>query len=254
VKREWAALSFAALFPTLIAWLYFVVLAAPRPVAPSQTPSLTPPNPVAQVAYAAGKVFQFGFPLLYLACFHQGRGGPAHARQRPEIGRHLTSIALGTGFGLLVGAAILLLYFTTLHGWLMQIGTATMVRAKVEEFGAAAPARFILLSLFLAGAHSLLEEYYWRWFVFGRLRDLLTPTWAAVLSSLAFMAHHVVILNQFFPGQFWNAAAPFSVCIAAGGLVWAWLFQRSGTIAAPWLSHVIIDAAIMAVGYDLIFV
>jgi membrane protease YdiL (CAAX protease family) len=258
--REWAALTFAMLFPTLMAWLYFVVLAAPRPLGTFETLSLTRPNLLAQVAYAAGKVLQFAFPLLYLASFDRNslwasRGGPAHARERPEVlrGPKSTSLALAAGFGLVVGAGILLLHFLRLRAWLIETGTAAMVREKVEEFSAATPARFVFLSLFLAGAHSFLEEYYWRWFVFGRLRHLVAPTWAAVLSSMGFMAHHVIILGRFFPGQFWNAVAPFSLCIAGGGMVWAWLFHRTGSIASPWLSHLIVDAAVMTVGYDLLF-
>ncbi len=243
--REWAALTFAMLFPTVMAWLYFVALASPPTLGTISKPSLTRPNPFAQAAYAAGKILQFGFPLLYLARFDRNRLRPAWPK--------FTDLPLGAGFGLLVGAGILLLYFTALRDWLIQVGTAAMVRIKVEEFNAATPERFVLLSLFLTGAHSLLEEYYWRWFVFGRLRWLVTPILAAILSSLAFMAHHVIVLSQFFPGQFLNAVAPLSLCIGGGGLVWAWLYHRAGSITSPWLSHLIVDAAVMAVGYDLIF-
>jgi membrane protease YdiL (CAAX protease family) len=67
------------------------------------------------------------------------------------------------------------------------------------------------------------------------------------------MAHHVIVLSQFFPGQFLNAVVPFSLCIGGGGLVWSWLYHRTGSIFSPWLSHLFVDAAVMAVGYDLIF-
>jgi membrane protease YdiL (CAAX protease family) len=39
-----------------------------------------------------------------------------------------------------------------------------------------------------------------------------------------------------------------------GGMVWAWLYWRTGSIYAPWLSHLLIDAAIFTAGYDLLFV
>jgi membrane protease YdiL (CAAX protease family) len=68
------------------------------------------------------------------------------------------------------------------------------------------------------------------------------------------MAYHVVLLFPFFAGKFLTLVMPLSLGIAVGGAVWAWLYERTGSIYAPWLSHLIIDVAIFAVGYDLIFV
>jgi membrane protease YdiL (CAAX protease family) len=100
--------------------------------------------------------------------------------------------------------------------------------------------------------HSLLEEYYWRWFVFGRLRHLLPLAPAVVLSSLAFMAHHVIVLNYYFPGHFFGLVVPLSLGVAIGGGVWALLYERTGSIYSPWLSHLIVDAAIFGIGWDLL--
>ena len=41
---------------------------------------------------------------------------------------------------------------------------------KLTALGLQSPAAFIVLGVFYALVHSLLEEYYWRWFVFARLR------------------------------------------------------------------------------------
>ena len=43
------------------------------------------------------------------------------------------------------------------------------------------------------------------------------------------------------------------MCVAAGGAMWAWLYQRTGTIYSSWISHLLIDAAILIVGYDMVF-
>ena len=48
------------------------------------------------------------------------------------------------------------------------------------------------------------------------------------------------------PGRFWSAAMPFSLCVAAGGVAWAWFYHRYQTLYAPWMSHMLADAAIMA--------
>ena len=44
----------------------------------------------------------------------------------------------------------------------------------------------------------------------------------------------------------------FALATAVGGAYWAWLYNKTGSIYGPWASHLLIDAAIFAVGYDLI--
>ncbi len=67
------------------------------------------------------------------------------------------------------------------------------------------------------------------------------------------MAHHVIVLGVYLPQHFFTAALPFSLCVSLGGAMWAWLYQRTGTIYSCWVSHLIIDAAILTVGYDMVF-
>jgi uncharacterized protein len=43
-----------------------------------------------------------------------------------------------------------------------------------------------------------------------------------------------------------------SAGVAVGGAFWAWLYERTGSIFGPWLSHLLIDAGIFWIGYDLI--
>ena len=76
------------------------------------------------------------------------------------------------------------------------------------------------------------------------------PT-AIVISSLGFMAHHVLVLGHFF-GFNSFACWFFSLCVAVGGAFWAWLYERTGSLLGPWLSHLLIDAAIFLIGFDLV--
>src|SRR5260370_24265050 len=112
----------------------------------------------------------------------------------------------------------------------MLASTPEKVMSSIRLFHADTPLRYALLTLFLAGVHSLLEEYYWRWFVFGELRRLITPGAAIVVSSLGFMAHHVILLWVYLPGYFCEAALPFSLCVPGCSAAWAWLFLRTGTL------------------------
>jgi hypothetical protein len=235
----WGALLFALLFPSLTAWIYFVVLAN-RPGAPGGASYL------ALVTYAASKTIQFAFPLAWVMLIERRR--VILTRPKPA------GLRLGLAFGLAVMTLVFAAYFGFLRLNPMLASTPEKVLSRIKLFHADTPLRYALLTLFLAGVHSLLEEYYWRWFVFGELRRLISPVAAIVVSSFGFMAHHVILLWVYLPGHFWEAALPFSLCVAGGGAAWAWLYQRTGTLYAPWLSHLLVDVAILAVGYEMIFV
>jgi membrane protease YdiL (CAAX protease family) len=82
---------------------------------------------------------------------------------------------------------------------------AEKIGGRLAQIGIDSTWKYVVLSLAYALVHSLLEEYYWRWFAFGQLRRLV-PLWPAILvSALAFMGHHVVILGEFFQDMPWVA-------------------------------------------------
>lgn len=238
MKREPLVLAFAIVFPSVMAWLYFVVFSSAA--SPDQQT-----NPALQSLYFIGKVIQFGTPILWLW----------FADRAALRFRKLTS--RGIGVGLAFGVAVAIFAFAVYYGLLVNspamADAPARIRAKLAEFNAATPARFWALIAFLSIINSFLEEYYWRWFVFGRLRKYVPLFAAIVISSLAFMGHHVIVLDVYFPGRFWSAVVPFSLAIAFGGAVWAWLYHKSGSIVGPWISHLIVDVAVMSIGYDLAF-
>ncbi|TMQ35236.1 MAG: CPBP family intramembrane metalloprotease [Planctomycetota bacterium] len=234
----WGAILFAMCFPGVMACIYFVLL--PRLDLGSGA------KVVVAVAYTASKIIQFAFPLFWVICVERRRLSFA----RPGTG----GWRLGLAFGLVVAMLIWVLYLGVFKNSALLASTPAMVHNKMSQFQIDTPGRYLLFTLFLAGFHSLMEEYYWRWFVFRELRQRIGVWPANVLSSLAFMAHHVVILAAFLPERFWSAVVPFSLGVAVGGGMWAWIYQRTQSLYAAWISHLLIDAAILAVGYDMVFV
>lgn len=228
------ALIFAMTFPSAMGWLYFIVL----PGEASQD------NPFLKWTFGFSKVMQFAFPLVFVLVTARPR-----LRLAPFTGK---GMGLAVVFGLATAGAILALYFLVLRSTGLFDTTAEKVRHWLTQMNLATTDRFLIMAGFLSLLHSLLEEYYWRWFVYGGLRRLLPWGWAVVISGLAFMSHHVILLAFYFPGRFWAVAVPFSLGVAAGGMVWAWIYLRSGSIYAIWVSHCLIDLAVMVVGYDLL--
>lgn len=228
-SADLVAVVAAMLFPSLATWLYFVAFAGHESM---------------QAVYSTVKVLQFTFPLIWVALI-RGRWPRFAWREGAGVGQ-------GLAFGAIIGLSMLIGYrvITAQAGWL-DAGIAE-VQAKVSEMGLATPGRFVLLALFYSLIHSLLEEYYWRWFVFGELRRFAGNRVAIGLSSLGFMAHHVIVLGLYFREAWWLTLLG-SLAVAVGGAFWAWLYRRSGTLWGPWFSHALIDAAIMAVGYQMLW-
>ncbi len=233
-KRDSLVLIFAMVFPCFMAWIYFVVLAEATGGA----------NPALQIAFGTSKVVMALLPLAYVLGFE---------RERLQVKRPTTAgLTLAVLFGIIVAASTVALYGLWLKQSPLLMGTPERVLRMVRAFNMATPVGYLGMGLFICVVHSLFEEYYWRWFVFGTLKRYIPVAGAIVLSSFGFMLHHIVILGVYFPGRFWTLAMPFSICVAFGGGVWAWIYHKSGSLYAAWLSHVIIDTAILLVGFDMI--
>jgi CAAX protease family protein len=231
VRLPWTILVLALLLPTAGALVYFVVA--------------SPTDPLFRISYSASKVIQFALPVVALLALDRRRLAGVRISTR--------GLSAGLIVGLGITLAILSLYSLGLRNSPLLGGLRDQIHAKVSGFGLASPAGFVVIAVFLSAIHAYLEEYYWRWFVHAGLRERLSQPVAIAVSSLAFAAHHVVVLAVYFPDRFWTATLPFAVAVAVGGAIWAWLYDRYQSLAGPWVAHLLTDAAIMAVGYDLLF-
>jgi hypothetical protein len=232
-RSDWGAVLFALVFPTLLTLVYFILLAGH-------------PSAVQQGAFAGGKFIQFAFPAFWILWIQRAK---FHWTSPSR-----TDLIWGGGLGLVLLAATLALYHLGLKPAGFFAGSvAEAIRQKVEGLGVKTALQYLTMSIFYVIVHSLLEEYYWRWFVFGQLsRACRLPT-AIAVSSIAFAAHHVLVRGLYF-GWLSPLTWLFTLAIIIGGAFWAWLYRVSDSLAAPWLSHAILDAAIFAIGYQMLAV
>lgn len=222
--------AFACLFPTLATWLYFIQLSGTGWALP---------------AYALTKTIQFAFPAAWILVVEGRRRPLPHGGG--GSGRGLPFSLLS---GLAIVAVLLLAWRPILAASPAFERAPAAVAEKVASFGIDSGTKFLLLAAFYSVIHSFLEEYYWRWFVFGRLKRRLPLAPAAVVSALAFTSHHVLVVGHFL-GSFGVLTFAVSLVVTAAGLLWAWLYHRTGHLAGPWLSHALADAGLMWIGYQM---
>ena len=197
------------------------------------------------MVFSIGKTIQFGLPVWIVLRINKEQLGV----HRPRA----AGVSMGVLFGLLALALIVGIYQLALkpNAGIMSL-LDEQVTSKVEGFQLNSVAAYTALAAFYCLIHSAMEEYYWRWFVFKRFLQHRSLGQAIAISSIGFMAHHVIVLGMFFGFENWMTYV-FSIGVAVGGAVWAWIYNRSGNLYSAWISHAFVDAAIFWVGYDILF-
>ena len=197
----------------------------------------------AKAAFAAAKVTLMLIPLVWLLRVERRRPAIPRWSHRGMLAAHLT--------GILIFIIIALGYALVGRHWI----DADAMRAQVESNGLATPLLFLLGALYWCTINSMLEEYFWRWFIGERLRDILPRSAAgdlasALLSALLFTLHHIVAMSMLVDARTTAAA---SAGVFVGGFIWSLLYLRHRNIYAGWVSHVYADIIIFYLGYRIIF-
>ena len=220
------ALAPALAIPFLASLLYFVLLED---------------DTLARMVYVLAKIFLVVWPLL-CAVFLLEVGFPKiNLRNREHwhavpIGLFLGGIIIGVLFGLM----------RTPLGEVVGL-YAEPIRAKAQSLGILK--HYVIFALFLSVLHSFMEEYYWRWFVFGQLRRELRLAPALAVAGVGFAAHHTIVVSQFFPLYL---ALPFGAIIGIAGVLWCVMYEEQKSLAGAWACHMMVDLGVMAIGYKLL--
>jgi membrane protease YdiL (CAAX protease family) len=196
---------------------------------------------IGKAAYALAKVWLVVFPAVWL--FFIERGKPSLSPPRHG--------GFGVGLALGVAIAVMVLGAEALIG--EQLVDPATVRAQAEQNGLDSLPTFIALALYLALVNSVLEEYVWRWFVFRQCERLFAPgrQWLAVaVSALLFTVHHTIALKVQLD---WSATLVASLGVFIGGAVWSWCYLKYRSIWPSYVSHLIVDAAILYLAWKYIF-
>jgi uncharacterized protein len=218
--------------------LYALILLAPVPSIGVTAAMVAAPGPFGHGIFLAAKAWLLIFPAAWYLVVEKGR--PSWSP--PRRGGLLT----GALSGVVMGAVVVAAGAVAVH---QGLDPAELSAAAREMGLGSAPA-------FLAGAaawtfvNSLIEEYVYRWFVFGQCERLLGGRAAIWAAAAVFTAHHVIAVSRYLDAGLTILA---SAGVFTGGVIWAWLYRRYRSIWPGWISHVVVDAAVFGVGWWLLF-
>ena len=227
-QSSWSLVLPALIVPTVGSLFYFV---------------LFPDGVIGQSAYTLTKVFILCYPFLCLrkvgadGIFQRGRDG-----QWP-VWRAV--VWMGLLSGVLIASVGFILMKTPVGGMIWEAAPRVMNRAEGLGF----KDNFLFFAIFVSVIHSGLEEFYWRWFVYGQLRSRMRRWVAHLLAAIAFGGHHLVVTLQFFPP---GLAVILTACVIVGGVIWSLMYERQGTLVGCWISHLLVDVMLMVIGYQLL--
>lgn len=156
--------------------------------------------------------------------------------QKQGIGK---ALFLGIGiFILILGGYFLLSCFMDFSG---------IVGALSENAGVG-KGNFLFVALYISFINSLLEEFFFRGFLFINLKKQLHRWQAYLISSLAFSAYHVAMMIGWY--DLWLFLL-ILVGLMIGGVIFNYLDENQETIYTSWFTHMFANFAINTIGFIL---
>lgn len=109
---------------------------------------------------------------------------------------------------------------------------------------------FIYIALYISFINSLLEEFFFRGFVFFSLKNNSSRILAYTISALSFSLYHIAIILNWF-----NIILFFLVIIGLfiAGLLFNWLNEKSNNIYNSWLVHMFANFSINSIGFFMFY-
>ena len=150
-------------------------------------------------------------------------------------------IALGLGIGvyaLILGGYLIVRNFFDFSGIALTLSRNAGVTKD----------NFLYVSLYISFINSLLEEFFFRGFLFVNLKGTAGRSFAYLFSSGLFALYHVaMMIGWFSPALFLLVMAGLFI----GGMILNTMNEKLGSVYPSWLTHMFANFAINTIGFML---
>ena len=144
----------------------------------------------------------------------------------------------------------ILVYVSILAGYfvLKDVFDFSSITGTLAENIGVTGENFVFVSLYISFINSLLEEFFFRGFAFITLKRITNRKFAYLFSAAVFAVYHIAMMIG------WFSLDVFLIIMAglfAGGLIFNYLNEKSGTVYPSWFVHMFANFAINTVGFIL---
>ncbi|HWO74571.1 MAG TPA: CPBP family intramembrane glutamic endopeptidase [Bacillus sp. (in: firmicutes)] len=153
------------------------------------------------------------------------------------------SVRLGFLFGSLAFGIILLTYWV-----LRSIIDTDAIMYDLQERSGITPEIFIFVALYITFGNSLMEEFYFRGFLFLNVYKTGYKVFAHVFSAFLFAVYHTAIFATWFSFELMLLAL---AGLFIAGILFNWLNTYSQNFLNSWIFHIMADIAIILIGLHL---
>jgi len=203
----------------------------------------TEPSPWFMNLLAFTKAFLFVCPLLFWKFLKLPGNWKDFGSllKGPNIKRQAV---IGIGLGILMSGVVLLAYECLSDATRTEM--LARVAAKISVLKIAE--HFLIYGIVLSFVHSLLEEFYWRFFVYNAWKAKLPQLkfTAHMIAGLAFTLHHFTVTVHYFDLSF---GLILGLGVWAGGVIWSYVYEKERSLLGVWISHIIVDLALISIGF-----
>ncbi len=190
----------------------------------------------------AVKIFLFtGLPLLYVKFYNEGT--ILHSLRIDSI--NIKVFKSGIFLGIIIFAGIFSAYMVL--GWMIDFeGIKNELQTKLKITASS----FIFVGLYITFINSLIEEFFFRGFIFLKLYQMGYRKAGGIISSVFFGLYHMAIFKTWFPLPIILLSV---ISLISVGFIFNYLNTRTRNFLNSWIVHIIADSAVITIGLKLFY-
>lgn len=147
----------------------------------------------------------------------------------------------------LIGLSLSLIYLSSFYIFKNFLDIKT-ITDRLNELASINLNSIIFIGAYIIIFNSILEEYFWRSFIFEEFSKIIKPIPAFIISATAFSFHHVVFFYNWFSPLFFLL---ITIGLIGYALIMNFIWQKYRELFSCWLVHAMVDIVQIYIAYQI---